>query len=147
MWTVRAVIMREIMGTYLAVTLLIVINLFMVAGCHGTDKPKLSGGPFYFENAMRKMKADFPVRPVDAITAEEISKYKTYYVAFYDEKGRIISCEKILHGKTHWLSKYIYSSSGYLEKEEYHNPAGEIIMIYYDKNQNVIKKETIDGRK
>lgn len=113
--------------------------LYGTEGCSGPGETKKSGGPYYYKHILQKMKTDFPVRPVDEISAGEAKTYTAYYVVHYDEKGRIVSCEKILHAKTDWSSRYYYSNDGYLEKEDLIDPDGKKTLIYYDRAGNIIK--------
>lgn len=127
---------------------IMIISIFIIAGCTHAEEPKMKTGvPYYFQWVAMKMKTDFPIRPVEQISKDDAQKMRAYYVAYYDNKGRIISCSKILDGKIDWITKYYYNTIGYLDKEEYTGPDGALIITYYDKLHNVIKKEKILRRK
>jgi len=80
-----------------------------------------------------------PPIPEEEITFEEAKKLTAYYVAYFDEKKRLISFEKYLHNVPDWSAKYFYSDLGYLEKEEISKPDGTKVINQYDSKGKILK--------
>ncbi|MBI3755451.1 MAG: hypothetical protein HY265_04735 [Deltaproteobacteria bacterium] len=73
------------------------------------------GGPYYFKDIKNSAA---PYEPVDEINYEEASNLYTYYEAYFNDDGRIVSLKKYQKGKLEWSDKYVYSPAGTLENRE-----------------------------
>ncbi len=110
----------------LLITILIVL---VIAGCsdQNTEEIKyLPGGPYYYKSWATYFK---PYRPVDKITLSEAKELEkngyAYYVAYFDNKGRIKSFDKFHSGKTVWKSEYSYENSKI--KETMHSDGNKVV--------------------
>lgn len=108
----------------------------MVSSCHAQDKYH-PGGPYYYESFSGY---DIPFRPVGELTPEKAKSRETYYIAYFNNDGKIISFEKYLNGKKEFGDQYIYKSDGVLERRELSKASGEVTIQYFDKNGKMIKK-------
>ncbi len=82
-----------------------------------------------------------PPQPLKEISPEEAKLRESYYVAYFDDKGKIISFTKYLRNKKEFDNKYMYSSNGLLERREITKPTGEKIIQFFDERGNIIKTE------
>jgi TPR repeat protein len=92
--------------------------------------PKKTGVPYYY--------ADSTFYP--EITAEEAKKLKAYYVLFYDEHERIVSCTLYVHGKRNFGTKAYYNTAGDLERKETLRPDGSVMEVLYLDKEGEMKK-------
>lgn len=82
--------------------LFIIIFAAAVASlCHAGEH-YYSGGPYYFKG----IKNDTAYEPVDEINYEEANNLYTYYEAYFDAKGKIISLSKYTKGKLEWSDRF-----------------------------------------
>lgn len=68
---------------------------------------------------------------------------KAYYVAYFDDDGKIVSFTKYLYGKFEFGDKYIYNSNGSLERREMTKYTGELIIQYWHRNERLLRNDTI----
>jgi hypothetical protein len=102
----------------------------------GGEMAKNGQQPHYYKSWGSYSK---PPKPEGEITFEEAQKLTAYYVAYFDEKKRLISFAKFLHNVPDWSAKYFYSDLGYLEKEEISKPDGTKVINQYDSKGKILK--------
>lgn len=73
------------------------------------------GGPYYFKDIKNSAA---PYEPVHEINYEEAGNLYTYYEAYFDDNGRIVSLKKYQKGKLEWSDKYQYGATGSLENRD-----------------------------
>lgn len=73
------------------------------------------GGPYYFKDIKN---SSAPYEPVDEINYEEAGNLYTYYEAYFNDDGRIVSLKKYQKGKLEWSDKYQYGAAGDLENRD-----------------------------
>lgn len=54
----------------------------------------------------------FPRKPQDPITRDEALSRVSYYVADYDDNGRLVQFDKFLEGEFEWGDTYTYFGDG-----------------------------------
>lgn len=104
-------------GEEMARILLAIIIAFTIIGsgfCYAEDY-HYPGGQYYFKDIKNSAA---PYEPVDEINYEEAGNLYTYYEAYFDDNGRIVSLKKYLKGKLEWSDKYQYGATGALENRE-----------------------------
>jgi hypothetical protein len=57
-----------------------------------------------------------PRVPDEPLTEEEARSRVSYYVARYDQRGRLASFRKFLRGKPNWSDEYAYWDDGRLKE-------------------------------
>mgnify|MGYP001595550878 FL=1 len=113
------------------------IFLITVTSCNAQEKFH-SGGPYYYESfATYKL----PPHPVGELNPEEAKKRDSYYIAYFDDNGKIVSFSKYLYGKLEFSAKYTYTQEGYLERRELTKASGEVVIQYFDKKGRIIQKK------
>lgn len=108
----------------------------MVSSSHAQGKYH-PGGPYYYESFADY---DIPFRPLGEIILEKAKSRDSYYIAYFNDDGNIISFEKYLYGKKEFHDQYFYKSNGTPERRELTKASGEIVIQYFDKNGKLIKK-------
>lgn len=103
--------------------------------CNAEEK-HLPGMPYYYESFSHYK---FPYKPTRPIAYEEAIKRKAYYIAYYDDKNKLISFTKYLSGKLIFSVNYFYRDSGTVEHSEDINEVGERKIQYFDENGNHLK--------
>ncbi len=116
----------------------VTISLLLVlsTSCNAQEK-KHQGGPYYYESFANY---EIPFRPIGELTSEQAKSRDSYYIAYFNDNGAIVSFEKYLHGKSEFSDRYIYKADGVLERRELTKASGEITTQYFDKNGKMIKK-------
>lgn len=97
---------------FIAALMLNIVSLLTLS-CHQQIKYH-PGGPYYYESFANY---EIPFHPVDEITIEKAEKLNSYYIAYFNDEGRIISFEKILYGKRAFTDHYYYRADGTLSGE------------------------------
>ena len=79
-----------------------------------TEKPKekKTGGPHYFAWFEGKLWPEKPTHPITEQEAKSPAYNGSYFVAYFDSDGRLLTIQKILNGKPDWRSEYKYDSAG-----------------------------------
>jgi Family of unknown function (DUF6156) len=119
----------------LGVLSLSIVSL-MVQSCHAQGEYH-PGGPYYYESFSGY---NIPFRPIGEITIEKAKNLDSYYIAYFNDKGKIISFEKNLYCKREFIDHYYYRADGTLERREGTKATGEITIQYFDKTGKLIKK-------
>ncbi len=108
--------------------------LLLVSSC---DAPRAHphGGPYYYGNF-----SDYsvPPRPTDELTAEKAKTRDAYYVAYFDDNGKIVSREKYLYGSLEFTEQYAYKPDGVLDRKLVIKAGGETTMQYFDRNGRML---------
>ncbi len=108
--------------------------LLIVSSC---DAPRTHphGGPYYYGNF-----SDYsvPPRPTDELSAEKAKARDAYYVAYFDDSGKIISFEKYLYGAREFTEQYDYRYDGMLDRRILIKAGGETTMQYFDRNEKML---------
>jgi hypothetical protein len=125
--------MKKIIFTAISLTILPIISMT----CSAQEKQR-TGGPYYFESFANYK---IPFQPIRELTPTEARSHDVYYIAYYNNEGKIISFTKYLHGKMEFSDKYIYSVDGLIERREIAKPTGEIVIQYFDKNGKLIPEK------
>lgn len=112
------------------------ILFLMAASCKAEGKYR-AGGPYYYESFANY---EIPFRPIGELTSEEAKVRDSYYIAYFDNDGKIVSFTKYLYGKFEFSDKYIYRSNGVLERREMTKSTGDIEIQYFDKKGKIIEK-------
>jgi antitoxin component YwqK of YwqJK toxin-antitoxin module len=108
--------------------------MFSAISCNANDSGR-QGGPYYFAKFIGYQ---IPFQPSEEISYEEAKKRNTYYVAHFDEEGRIVSFSKYLKGKLIFIDKYYYDS-GSLARREMTKSTGETTTHYFDEKGKLIE--------
>ena len=108
------------------------------AGC--SPPPHAGGGPFYSLGV--EIISSIPLRPIHDVSKSEADKHDTYGVAYYDQRGRIISYSKPLSGKEESFCRYYYDDKSVFEREECRNSSGTTIKRYFGADGSVLRTDT-----
>jgi len=101
-------------GDSMAGILLIAIAFVFIFSSSGYAG-EMIGSPRYY----RYIKdSSLPYQPTDEINYEEANNLYTYYEAYFDGEGRVVSLKKFVKGKLEWVDKYLYGATGSLESRE-----------------------------
>ena len=97
--------------------LAIIATCVLVCGCK-SQRAYHPGGPYYYKSWVSY---ELPHSPVGELTLQETRALeedgRAYYVAFFNDDGRIKSFEKRIDDKTVWKTVYRYKK-GKLEQSE-----------------------------
>lgn len=98
------------------------------------------GGPYYYGSF-----ADYkiPFQPIEELTQEKAKLRESYYVAYFDGDGRIVSFTKYFKGKKEFHDGYTYSSGGLLERREITKYTGEVTIQYFNNKGEITKTEIL----
>jgi hypothetical protein len=92
-----------------ATTAVFAVIIWLASGISIADSPITTTR--YFSSAVLKI---HPARPTHEITAEEArsreAALQAYYIATYDDLGRLVSLEKRLRGKSFFHYTYSYTN-------------------------------------
>lgn len=116
---------------------LLAVFTLLVPVSFSTTNNLLSGGPYYYESWEGY---GVPFKPRGSLRFDEAKKLVSYYEAYYDATGKIVSFTKYLNGQIEWADKYFYSSTGLLEKREMRKAGGEFSVQYFSENGQLIMK-------
>jgi hypothetical protein len=117
-----------------------VLFILIAALMNCNHSPKYhSGGPYYYSTF-----ADYhiPFKPIDELTENKAKNRKVYYMAYFDDKGKIVTFTKYFDGKIEFSSSFSYRPDESLEKQENTNMEGK--RINYFLNGSIVKSEIID---
>jgi hypothetical protein len=124
--------------------LLLVVVIFIIYGLYRSSlTPKYHpGGPYYY--------GDFALYAVPYSPKEELSKEQAvervvYFIAYFDNKGRIISFTKCVNGIQEWTSKFYYHNNDKLEHMDTFNADNTITQLYCDEKGHYMKTVKING--
>jgi antitoxin component YwqK of YwqJK toxin-antitoxin module len=120
-----------VMGTL--IFMLIIFWTVKVMTCEHSHKK--TGGPYYYKSWVSYK---LPYQPMDEITAKKAKSLTAYYIAFYDEQGRILSFTKYLKGVRDWSASYYYNDAGYLQRQETLKSDGTMSILYFDESGKVV---------
>ena len=107
---------------------------FACTACIAQEKRHI-GGPYYFESFANYK---IPFQPIKELSKDEAKTRDAYYIAYYNEDGKIVSFSKYLNGKMEFDDKYFYGADGRIEKRELLKSSGERAIHYFDKEGNII---------
>lgn len=91
----------------IALTLLCLgAGTYMIAS--GSDKTTKVGGPHYYSSFKTKSLPEIPTGSITEIEAKQNALASSYYVAFFNNAGKLVKFEKYFQGKLDWFSEYTY---------------------------------------
>ncbi len=73
-----------------------------------SDKAIKVGGPHYYSSFKTKSLPEVPTGSITEVEAKQNAHASSYYVAFFNNAGKLVRFEKYLHGKLDWVSEYTY---------------------------------------
>lgn len=79
--------------------------LFLALCSCSESRQTLKGGPYYFASWVGY---GVPLRPVDQISLEKAKSLRSFYEAYFDDEGNLISFTKHLDGEVEWVDTYHY---------------------------------------
>lgn len=116
-------------------TAFILFAIVLISSCSGGPPKHSPGGPYYFKGWAHYF---YPFIPTHEITVDEAKQLEQqhygYYIAFFNEDGRIKSFEAKYEGKTKFKTDYSYSNGLITKEETVAN--GKKSVIYYDNKGN-----------
>lgn len=112
-----------------------IILTFMLANLVCAEK-KRTGGPFYFKSWKSYI---IPYQPIHEINVDDTKKLKAYYIAYFNNYGKVVKFLKVLDNKTEFTVDYKYRTDGTLEQGETLKQNGDKIVQHFDENGKLIK--------
>jgi hypothetical protein len=106
---------------------------------YGGDKPKWVGGPHYFSSMAAKSLPEKPKNPISETEAKRPDREGAYYVAYFDERGNLLSLEKMFRGNSIARSTYRYDERGHLQTGELSEPDGPTLLYRADAAGNLTR--------
>ena len=82
---------------------------------------------------------DIPLKPIEKIDKKEALDRKTYYIAFFNNKGLIIRFEKYFNGSLFFQHNYKYHDSGKIKENKIIDADGVIKINSFDLNGEPLK--------
>jgi antitoxin component YwqK of YwqJK toxin-antitoxin module len=112
--------------------------LLVVPSCNPQERYR-PGGPYYYGGFANYK---IPFQPIEELTLDETKLRESYYVAYFDNSGKIVSFTKYLKGEPEFSDKYTYTSTGSLERREMTKyTAKEVVIQFYDRKGKMIKQD------
>ena len=128
--------------------LAILVVLVVSAGAYflsvAGNKAMKTGGPHYYSSFKTKSLPEVPLGEITELDAKRNAQKSSYYVAYFDEKGRLTKFEKYLQGKIEWTSEYTYDSNGKLTRGRNIESGGSETQYEFDGSGAVAK--TIESK-
>jgi len=125
---------------HLSVCLIAFLMIATAGGCSSNQTKYHPGGPYYYISWAHYFS---PYRPVNEISKSEADELEHrgygFYVAFFNEQGRIKSMEKRYQGKIEFKTLCYYDND-VLKKEEVTDANGNVTVTLYDKNGKILKQ-------
>ncbi|MBI5634315.1 MAG: hypothetical protein HZA15_12655 [Nitrospirae bacterium] len=125
------------MKTKLVIVTIFLISLLSVT-CQKHEKV-YKGGPYFFDLFVGYGK---PFVPAKELSYAQSQNMDAYFMAYYDEQGRIIAFVKYLYKTFEFCDLYYYQQSGGLERVETYKSEREKYIFIYDSNGKRIISET-----
>lgn len=73
-----------------------------------------------------------PLKLVNELQESDNQNRNTFFRGFYDDKQRLIRCEKLVYGEIELLHCYSYHDSGELRQAEITDADGEITVLFFE---------------
>ena len=105
----------------------------------GGEAPKWVGGPHYFSSLSAKSLPETPKNLISETEAKRPDREGAYYVAHFDQQGRLLSLEKVYKGKNIGRSTYRYDGRGKLLSGEVTEPDGPTLSYRADPSGKLIR--------
>lgn len=80
-----------------------------------------------------------PRTPTDPATEAEATSRTSYYIATYDDAGRLATFTKMLNGRRDWADEYAYHENGELLRRTMTRPDGSVRVEDYDDRGKLIR--------
>lgn len=72
-----------------------------------------------------------PLKLVNPLAETDIANRNTYFRAWFDERGRMVRCEKVVYGEVELQHRYEYHADGSLKLAEITEADGEARVISF----------------
>ncbi|WP_445357760.1 DUF6156 family protein [Microbulbifer sp. ANSA002] len=82
-----------------------------------------------------------PLNLIGEITKDEAASLDSYYVAYFDDKGVLLSVEKYFRGSLFFKHDYFYHKNGSLKESRVVNADGKETVSFFDGEGKAIKKD------
>lgn len=117
-----------------------IASCLFAIGCHAemSDSKNYMSGEVYFSSFSGY---SIPLKLVDKITRDEAIARDSYYVAIYDDEGKLLSVEKYFQGKLFFKHEYSYRDNGVLQESRVVNAEGQETTNFFDEKGKMIKKD------
>ncbi len=79
-----------------------------------------------------------PLKLVNELLGNDRDNRNTYFVGIYDNNERLIRCEKRVYGEIELQHNYQYHHNGHLHLAEISDADGEVTVLYYDNQGNLL---------
>jgi hypothetical protein len=73
-----------------------------------------------------------PLKLVNPLQASDIANRNTYFRAWFDERGRMVACEKVVYGEVELRHRYEYHDNGSLKQAEITEADEETRVMRFD---------------
>ena len=117
----------------------IAMTLVLYTSCHAQKNSYIPDTPYYYGSFSGYQ---IPFVPSEPLSYEAALQRKSYYIAYYDKKGKIISFSKYLNKQMFSTDKYFYREAGTLKKREMIKASGEVTIQYFDEAGKLIPTES-----
>ncbi len=73
-----------------------------------------------------------PLKLVNEIDEGGLDNRNTFFKGYYDERNRLVRCEKRVYGETELLHNYAYDENNVLRQAEITDADGELTLLTFD---------------
>lgn len=73
-----------------------------------------------------------PLKLVNEIDEGGLDNRNTFFKGYYDERNRLVRCEKLVYGETELLHSYEYDENDVLRQAEITDADGELTLLTFD---------------
>ncbi|MGR8936066.1 MAG: DUF6156 family protein [Gammaproteobacteria bacterium] len=77
-----------------------------------------------------------PLKLVNPLT--DIDNRNTYFRGYYDNNGQLVLCQKVVYGEIELQHRYRYHPSGALQQAEITDADGEVNVLQFDSEGNLL---------
>ena len=101
-----------------------IAGLFLAVSSQRSAKQYPTFGLHYYGSFVNYR---IPFQPKEPLTANQAKLRNAYYVAFFDENGKIVLFTKYLNGKVDFSDEYTYNTQGIPIKRKITKSNGQIV--------------------
>jgi hypothetical protein len=79
-----------------------------------------------------------PLKLVNELSDRELDNRNTFFRGYFDDKERLIRCEKVVYGEVELLHCYRYHENGELQEAKINGLDDEMTVLVFDQRGNPV---------